>query len=235
MLDGQRALFQTVGWYRGSPLMTDHLTGSLWALINGHCVAGPSEGVVLPMRPIVHARWQEWSALHPKTLVVHGEGEPRDGHGAECWGPDHQRMGGERRPQGIGLTELMVGAELGEARRAYPLAAVHDQGGIVEDTLIDTPIVVVTRPGTWLCVVFVRAFEGAPVRLDWDRTADPPAQLVDLISGRLFDLWGRCLTDDRRGVRLPYVRSSLEKWRAWLTANPDTDLWQPDRSEATVS
>ena len=234
MLEGRRRLFQVNGWYNGSPLMTDDLTGSLWALPYGRCVAGPSEGVTLPMRPIVHARWREWAMMYPHALVVHGEGEPRDGHGAECEGPGHQ-MGAGEELRGIRWNELVVSVELGESRRGYLLAAAHEQGGIVEDTVDGRPIVVVTLPGTWLCVVFVSAVEGTPVHLQWDRTVDPPVHLVDRVSGKRFDLWGRCMTDEHRGVGLPYVRSSLKKWLAWADANPGADLSQPSSAQAAVS
>jgi hypothetical protein len=230
MLEGRRAWFQNNGRYQGAAAMTDDLTGSLWVLSHGRCVAGPSQGVALSMRPIVHARWREWALMHPEALVVHGEGEPRDGHGAECWGPDHQK-GGLRRWSGISWDELVVGVELGESRRAYLLAAVHDQGGIVEDTLDGRAIIVVTLPGTWLCLVFIAEVDGTPVHLSWDRTADSPTHLVDRTSGCRFDLWGRCVAGEHRGARLPYVRSSLEKWRGWAGGHPDADLWPPGRAQ----
>lgn len=233
-LGGRRGSFQVNGWYNGSPLMTDDLTGSLWVLPYGRCVAGPSEGVTLPMRPIVHAPWREWAMMYPQALVVHGEGEPRDGHGAEFWGPGH-RLGGRQQLRGIGVNELVVSVELGETRRAYLLADVHEQGGIVEDTVDGCPLVVVTLPGTWLCVVFVSAVDGTPVHLGWDPIENPPTHLIDRTSGWRFDLWGRCLTDEHGGVGLPYVRSSLKKWFSWATANPDADSWPSGRAQATVS
>ena len=235
MLGGRRAWFQNNGWYRSSPLMTDELTGSLWALPSARCLAGPSQGEVLPMMaPIVHARWREWAVMHPETHVVHGEGEPRDGHGAEFWGPAHQ-MGLPKAPRGLASTELVVGVELGESRRAYLFSAVHDQGGIIEDTLDGRPIVVVTLPGTWLCVVFVSALDGTAVHLRWDGTQDPPTHLLDETNGWRFDLWGRCLTDEDSELRLPYVRSSLEKWRSWAMDNPDAPLWPSDHARSTLS
>jgi hypothetical protein len=232
-LEGRPTWFQMNGWYNHSPLMTDGLTGGLWALIHGRCVAGPLRGTALPMRPIVHARWRQWAAMYPQTLVAHGEGEPRDGHGAEMWGPGHQL--GRAEIRGIGSNELVVGVELGESRRAYLLTALHDQGGIIEDVLDGRPIVVVTLPGTWVCVTFVPELDGTRVRLQWDRQEDPSTHLVDRTSGWRFDLWGRCLTDEHRDVGLPYVRSSLKKWGRWVMVNPDAELWQGGRAPATIS
>jgi hypothetical protein len=225
MIGGRRAWFQNNGWYRLGALMTDDLTGSLWSMAHARCVAGPLEGTTLLQRPIVHARWREWATMYPQTLVVDGEGEPRDrddGHGKHAWAPDHfgaRRAGMQTR--GIDSAELVVSVELEKSDRAYLLADIHAQGGIVEDTVDGRPIVVVTLPGTWLCVVFTPEVAGTRVHLEWDRTDDPPIQLVDRNTGGRFDLWGRCVTDGQRDVHLPYVRSTLEKWHAWATAHPD--------------
>jgi hypothetical protein len=234
VLDGRRGRFQLNGWYRGSPLMTDDLTGSVWAVINGRCLAGPSEGAALPMRPIVHAPWRDWASMYPDGLVVHGEDEPRDGHGADCWGPGHERDDGHP-VRGIDGGELVVGVDLGQTRRAYHLAAIHRAGGIVEDSLDGRPIVVVAVPGTWLCAVFVPALNGTPVDLVWDRAEDPPTHLVDDARGWRFDLFGRCVTGEHRGVQLPYVRSSLKKWRRWLMTYPDADLRAPGHAPPAIS
>jgi hypothetical protein len=236
LIDGRRAWFQNNGWYPLGALMTDDLTGSLWLMAHGRCVAGPHQGMALPMRPIVHARWREWATMCPQTLVVDGEGEPRDGHGAHCWAPDHPGgKGGNSLMRGIGRAELVASIELGESRRGYLLDTVHDLGGIVEDTVDGCPIVVVTLPGTWLCVAFVAEAEGAPVELCWDRTEDPPIHLIDQRSGWRFDLWGRCVTEGHRELRLPYVRSTLVKWRAWAGSNRNSELSRPGVARATIS
>jgi hypothetical protein len=239
VIDGRQAWFQNNGWYDIGALMGDDLTGSLWEMAHARCVAGPLQGTELPKRPIVHARWREWATMYPETLVVHGEGEQRDredGHGAHCWAPDHPGgRGGNALLRGIGRAELVVSVELGERRRAYLLAAVHDEGGIVEDTFDGRPIVVVTLPGTWLCVVFIREVEGRPVQLRWDRTEEPPTHLIDQIRGWRFDLWGRCVTDGHRDVQLAYVRSTLEKWRSWAGANPDLEPSSPRVDATNVS
>ncbi len=87
VLADHRFRFQTSGSYQSSPLMTDDLTGGLWALVNGRRLTGPELGVrQLPMRPILHFPWKEWRALYPDTLVVHGPDEPRDGHGSSFYG-----------------------------------------------------------------------------------------------------------------------------------------------------
>ena len=223
--EGQRMRFQTTGWYQGSPLMTDEATGSLWALINGTPLAGPAASWArLPMRPTVHATWAQWRTMYPDTLVVHGEGEPRDGHGAEMPSPDHT-MALPVSDTRLAPDELLVGVEADQGKRAYPLAALHAEGGIAEDVLGDRPIVVAALPGAWLAVSFDRRLEGRLVELQWDGGEGGPPELIDLTNGSRFDLWGTCVAGADAGKRLDYVRSSLKKWQAWVASAPEPELW----------
>ncbi len=123
---------------------------------------------------------------------------------------------------------LIVGVELGESRRAYPLGALHAEGGIAEDVLGDHPIVVVTRPGSWLALAFAGERETGRVKLRWEDGADDrPPVLVDLVGGGRFTLWGESLSEHPDTASLRYVRSTLKKWGNWAIAHPQPDLWMP--------
>ena len=222
---GRRLSFQNNGWYRGSPLMTDDATGSLWAMINATPLAGPAmEWGQLPMRPIVHFPWAQWRAMYPESLVVHGEGEPRDGHGADFYGP-HHAMTLEIEDTRLASDALIVAVEVGAHQRAYPLSVLHAAGGIAEDVLGSKPIAVVTHPDSWLALTFERELDGAPIRLRWDGGGDQSQPLVDRATGSRFTLWGECVDGEYAGFRLRYVRSSLKKWGHWQVTHPDGDVW----------
>jgi hypothetical protein len=232
VVEGRRLWFHKKGLYGGTPMITDDATGSLWRMVNTEPLLGPALEIGrLPKRPIVHTRWGEWRAMYPDTWVVHGEGEPRDGHGSECESPEHGAGAGPlskafaEKDLRLEQTELVVGVELGGVSRAYPLAAVHAAGGIVTDTIAGRPIVVVTRPGTWLAVTFERDADQALVDLSWDEAEDPPAHLVDESSGSRFDLWGACTSGPLEATRLRYVTSSLRRWSIWTLTNPGCELW----------
>jgi hypothetical protein len=226
LVGGRRFRFRITGWYRGSPLMVDDATGSLWALINAQPLQGPALEIgPLPKRPIVHATWQEWRTMYPETYVVHGEGEPRDGHGSEYFSPDHEDGMPHAIDRGLTLLDLVAGVELGASARAYSLTAVHARGGIVEDIVSGRPIVVASLPGSWLVVAFERELAGGLVELHWDRSQDPPTHFVDAVSGSRFDLWGVCVAGEHEGGALPYVPSTLKKWGVWTATYPDTEVW----------
>jgi hypothetical protein len=228
VIDDRRFHFRCTGWYREAPLMMDDATGSYWSLPNGVPFEGPAASIGrLPMRPIVHATWQQWSGTYPETLVVHGEGEPRDGHGSIAPSPDHQHFAGQGTADPrLPASDLVVGLERAGRRRAYPLAAVHAAGGVIDDVLGGTPIVVTAMPGSWVTVSFERELEGISVSLRWEDVAAQSPHLVDESSGSRFDLWGRCVGGPLEGLTLAYIPSALRKWLAWVVESPDYDLWQ---------
>ena len=231
VVGGRRFHFRVTGWYRGSPLMVDDDTGSLWALVNARPLQGEATAIGrLPKRPIVHATWGEWRRMYPETRVVHGVGEPRDGHGAKHSAPDHANSSIKTRDPRLRPLDLVVGVEPDTGRRAYPLASLHAAGGIVEDTLGGTPIVVVTRPGSWLAVAFEAQLDGNPVELAWDDEQNGQPLLLDRRTGSRFDLWGLGVAGTWQGRRLPYVPSALKKWAVWAGTYPGTELWQPASS-----
>jgi hypothetical protein len=231
VVGGKLHRFRFHGVYAGTPMIVDDASGSLWWMVNTQPLHGPAlELGRLPRRPIVHSRWDEWRTTFPETWVVHGEGEPRHGHGSEYDSPDHQERWGSREGTATGdvrrdALELVVGVEVGSSSRAYPLAEVHAAGGIVVDTLGGRPIAVVARRGSWLGIAFERELGGKPIELRWNDEA--PAALVDARTGSRFDLFGVCVAGAFEGARLAYVLSTLKKWDVWAITNPDSEIWTP--------
>jgi hypothetical protein len=231
IVSGHRYRFRVTGWYRSSPLMMDDVTGSLWSLVNAQPLQGPALAAGrLPKRPIVHATWAQWRAMYGDTWVVHGEGEPRTGHGAECFSPEHEVKRTKYEDTRVAARDLVVGVEIDGSTCAYPLDALHAEGGIVEDVLAGRPIVVVGLPGTWMAVSFERELEGVPLELSWDESEEPRRHLVDAASGSRFDLWGLCVDGPHAGQSLSYVPSALKKWMVWAIVNPGSRVWGLDAS-----
>ena len=177
--------------------------------------------------------------LHPETWVVDGEGEPRDGHGAKNSSPDQgpQRFRESRlhsEDPRLDATTLVLGVERDGRQRAYRLSAVHDAGGIVDDTIDDCPIVVVARPGWWLALAFERAPAGQRLEFDWSEpsAADSPPRLVDRGTGSRWDLWGCCVEGPLLGERLTILTCAVRRWSGWTSTNPGSELWGAATSSA---
>jgi hypothetical protein len=117
--------------------------------------------------------------------------------------------------------DLVLGVEVGSDARAYPLLLLHREGPVVYDTLGGRTVVVLARPGSWLCAAFEPTAAGRRVQL---RAGAASMTLEDVETGTAFDLTGTAVSGPLAGHRLPFVVSGLEKWGAWAASHPTTDI-----------
>jgi hypothetical protein len=227
IVDGKRLGFRVEAVYNGAIVLIDYESGSLWAALTGHAITGAYIGTRLERRPVVQCRWDEWKAMHPKTLVLDGIGEKRTGHGSLFRTPDEQRKNpfvarvrnlDDRMPE----QELVLGVVVGEDTRAYPLHALQDAGGVANDVLGGVPVLAAARPGTWLSAAFRREVRGSQPDFELDGE-----RLVDTATHSRWDFFGRCESGPCEGERLVFVPSGVEKWFAWAASHPGTDIWAP--------
>ncbi|HET9405571.1 MAG TPA: DUF3179 domain-containing (seleno)protein, partial [Burkholderiales bacterium] len=159
VIDGRRRLFRLEGIYNGTIMPTDDETGSLWTGFTGESFEGPLKGTVMPRLPLVQCTWEEWSGLHPDTLVADGEGEPRDGHGEGHTPGSPALFPGMRGllsnvDQRLHHYELVLGVFAGGAARCYPLSALALHGPALNDALGGEEIAVFCLPGSWIAIAY---------------------------------------------------------------------------------
>ncbi len=230
VLDGRHLTFHVEGKYRATHILIDEQTGSLWAPISGEALYGPRRGARLHRLPLYQCTWQEWKTLHAETRVPDGAGESRDGHGANCPTPENQVM-----PPFVGQTrllvddrlddlELVLGVEADGHARAYPLAWLHRLGPVLNDTLGETEVVILTKPGSWLSVAFARRLDD---RVLVFHPTDDPTHVADVETGSRWNLTGTAVAGPLTGRALRFVPSGLEKWYAWSSSHPTTEIHQP--------
>jgi hypothetical protein len=228
-LDGSRLTFHVEGKYNATHILADAETGSLWTPIGGAAVHGPRRGARLRRLPLYQGTWCEWTAVRPATLVLDGTGESRTGHGSEHSSPlvgstpgfaDRTRA---RRDPRLPDVELVLGVEAGGRARAYALARLHGAGSVLNDQLGGTPIVVFTKPGSWLSIAFERAVGGRTLVF---RALDEGMGLEDTETKSRWDITGRAISGPLAGQSLRFVPSGIEKWYAWAAGNPDTEVYE---------
>jgi hypothetical protein len=236
--DGTTFRFRVDGLYGGTPYVIDQQTGSLWTMVTMRPIKGPAVASgELVRRPVVHATWSEWVAMHPDTLIVDDPGEPEDGHGGDARFPGHSHFpvfAAERlapdddRLPGL---DLVLGIEVGDAKRAYPLEDLHAANGIVNDELGGRPVVVVTVPGTYLALAFDREVHGRALSFGWaeDKDEHGAPLLTDLETSSRWDLFGKAVAGELAGSQLAYVWGGLEKWFNWSNLAAGTSIWSGDR------
>jgi hypothetical protein len=214
------------GLYNGLFVMRDDQTGSVWTHYDGTVLTGALEntGIQLEMGQVIHTTWAEWTALHPETTVLDWYPEFADQYrenmqpGRSGLGPSLQKSvlnWDERLPE----NELVLGVNIGEQYRAYPLADFGDELMVVHDSLADEPLVVFIDHSTLTGLAFSPEVNGALVTL----TADSGTITDD--RGNIWDLSGEAISGPDIGAQLSFVTSFVTEWYGWAAYHPQTTIY----------
>jgi hypothetical protein len=136
--------------FRSNKLMYDRTTKSLWNQLTGEPVVGRLVGknLRLAVLPVVLASWSEWKREHPDTKVLDIEtghrrlyeiGVPYGGYFAS---PGTMFPVWQERPE-LPAKARVLALEIDGHAKAYPLEAIAQAGGVVNDTVAKRPLVVI--------------------------------------------------------------------------------------------
>ena len=227
VVGGQVLTFVWTGRYRGSILIRDHQTGSLWAPFTGECLEGEHQGVQLEPLPMVQCTWAEWLETCPNTYVPDGKGETRLGHGSgQSPGSLEESFIGDAALARGGVDDrlapntMVLGVDAGSSARAYPLELLSRGPRALEDSVGGEPIAVFSRAGTLLAAAFSRRVGDMLLGF----SARGP-DIVDRETGSSWSLLARATGGPLEGTRLNFVRSYVEEWYAWAASHPDTEIY----------
>jgi len=164
-VDGRELTFGVSGKLADDDLvMYDRETGSEWKQSAGECIAGPLTGRTLSVHPAGVLRWAAFTDAHPDGVVLQPPDLPseaasdtdepapvaydeepyREYFEREGFGLDAHR-GGEGRAwdrTDLDPKAVVLGIERGGEAVGYPAPRVRAAGGVVTDTVGDTPVVV---------------------------------------------------------------------------------------------
>lgn len=176
---GEETVFGVSGLlYKNDLVMYDQATESLWSQIEARAIDGPLTGDRLDLVPSTLTDWEEWKATHPDTTVLLPpprsftitDAPPRDYDRDPYGGYDTNRrigIGGSYDGPLHPKTQVL-GVVRGGVAKAYPLPAVLDAGGVVNDRVADTPVVVaVSRRDEGTLVGYERRVDGEPLTFAW--------------------------------------------------------------------
>lgn len=230
IVDGHYLSFQLCGLKNGSFEICDWETRSRWLPFSGEAYEGRLKGTRLEQLPFVYMTWKDWKAAHPASTVVLGSQELR------------ARRHGLRSPPGApGIARalertlhtlddrlepnaLVFGlVPEGEGRaKAYPLAWVHEKGGLVQDEIDGRPVLVIAR-GDLGGSAYLRRIGGHT--LDMALVSTEPFEMRDAASGALWAAVGtEVKSRSAGGQRLTPVRGYVTEWYEWVNNYPDTEV-----------
>jgi hypothetical protein len=232
-INGQMYSFGVSGklWANGL-IMYDHQTDSLWSHVAGQAITGPMQGAKVQMLPATHTDWGSWKRLHPETLVLDPLKSPhRRDYGVDPYevyyaSQDTGVIAPRSEDQRLNPKAFVIGLRLDGAVKAYPFTRLS-QAPVVNDTVANTPVVVVFQDRNATGLVFKRRVgEHVLTFVPAMSTAGEPLAMRDEQTGSLWSgLEGMALQGPLQGQRLTQVAATYAFWFAWKDYYPQTAVY----------
>lgn len=237
---GEVLTFGTSGNLRKSDLvMWDRQTETWWQQFGGEAIVGELTGTTLELLPSSLIAWEAFRDRHPTGDVLSREtGHDRPyGRNPYVGYDDVDRapflydgpVGDALRPM-----DRIVGVEVGDAARAYPLARLRDLR-VVNDELGGTPLVIFWTPGTASSLDDARIARGRDVgstaafdrrlgerTLTFDVADD--GRFRDVETGSTWTIFGEAVAGPLSGERLDAIPNHSIFWFVWSAFQPDGEF-----------
>lgn len=217
-------------WANGL-IMYDHQTDSLWSHVAGQAITGPMTGTKLHMLPATRTDWGTWKRLHPDTLVLDPLKSPHrrdysvDPYEGYYYSRDTGVIATRREDQRLNPKAFVIGIRLDGAITAYPFTHLS-QEPVVNDTVANTPVVVVFQERSTTGVVFNRRLGDTTLTFaSVASRADKPLTMRDEQTGSLWSgVEGVALEGHLQGRRLEQIPATYAFWFAWKDYYPETTV-----------
>ncbi len=138
--------------FRSNKLMYDRATNTLWNQLTGEPVIGKLAASKLKLKalPVVLTSWGEWKRQHPETKVLDlNTGHERPYEIGATYGRYFASPGTMfpvwRRSRALPRKARIYAVQVNGIAKAYPLDALNQAGGVVNDSLGGQNLVVVYR------------------------------------------------------------------------------------------
>lgn len=243
-LNDKPILLDFYGLYNGVVTLCERETASVLLQVSGEFVTGDLLGGKLQPAPLLDTTWGEWKRLHPDTLVMSPDTpyskfyRPKDN--PEPRGYDrfprpyfNQSMtrGDKRLPpfdKVLGVALLPAGEAPAGAiplRRAYPVKALQEAGGALNDTLASRPIAVLFAPDTVTANAFSRMVDGKTLTFTAQKGDDGKVTFTDKETGTRWSIEGKGEEGPLAGKTLEHIENHLSQWYGWVAYFPETTIY----------
>lgn len=215
------------GWKKGVMVVRGR-DGTLWSALSGRAFEGPQKGKRLTRIPSMVTNWSHWLMLHPESTAY----DLFDGKTYPVAPLPTTRSSGAKKSMGtvdkrLDATAQVLGVEIGERRKAYPLEADVERACLT-DTFAGRTIAVFWYGPTQSAVAFETELDGRALTFYADEISPATAPFKDKETGSRWTLAGRAVDGPLRGSELEWVHGIQCRWYAWVAENPRTEVFQAD-------
>lgn len=176
----------------------------------------------MTMIPVPIMTWKEWKASYPDTMVLSPDTPFHDRYRPTRIGVFNAReaqFGDDR----LAANTLVVGVEVGEEFKGYPLDELSKAGGVVNDTLASQPIVVIYDKDSQTGLAYSRVAAGQ--NLEFYNAATQGFELRDRQTDSIWTRSGQAASGPLMGESLEFIPSFISEWYGWSGYHPDTALF----------
>ena len=223
MVDGRLLTFEVFGLQADVFTMIDRETGTVWTHFDGKAFEGPLDGARMGFVPLPQMTWAEWKKLHPETEVLspdtpfaHRYVPARIGR----FSRSEDRFGDDR----LESNALLVGVEIAGRFKGYPVEELLRAGGVVNDVLADSAILVVYDAAARAGLAYSSVVDGRVLRF-YNAARPDGFELRDRETESAWDGLGRAVAGPMAGAKLEFVPSFITEWYGWSEYHPETDLF----------
>jgi hypothetical protein len=230
-VDGRVLHFYLAGINNQNFIMRDKETGTWWQQVSGKAIHGPLKGRQLKRVFHVELSFVIWKVEKPEGRVLRPDEKLAAGNKYESadW---ETKVGKMRVVEGVDVDKrlaprtLVLGLDVGDKSKAYPLAALQKQSPIM-DMVGSTPIMLLLGEDKRSVRAFERTVDGR--RLEFFEEMVGPAacaSLLDAETGSTWNFEGKATSGPLAGKQLKQVFVLEDYWFDWRIYHPDTALYE---------
>lgn len=230
-LDGRTLHFLYAGSNNQNFVLRDAETGTWWQQVTGEAIIGPWKGKRLEPFTWSEVNFGIFRSEHPDGLVLRPDDGPIGRYPfARYRLPEAEQARGRPRPEWhrpdpeVALEEhdLVVGVQVGERAKAYPLDSLIAQNPI-QDRLGGVPLLIVVAADGKSARAFDRTVGGRVLNL-YAVGSGPPV-LLDEQTGSIWDFSGTAIDGELAGQRLRRIQTVRDYWFDWRRHHPNGSVY----------
>lgn len=217
--------------------MSDNQTHSMWQQATGVAFDGPMKGKRLAMVNFLLTTWGEWRKLHSDALALtpdpvflekgraffalnRGERSSPDARGGGRGNPPMNLGRPLRSDSRLPEREQVVGLEIGDAHKAYPIALLRQQS-VVNDQVGAMPVLLAHSSANNTTTAFSRKLRGRTLTFQ----AAESGALSDKETGSKWTMYGECTSGQLKGTKLEKLTALPSFWFSWAQFYPNTEVF----------
>ena len=205
--------------------MRDEETGSYWQQVTGRAISGPMKGAALELVGTDEVSFSVFRDENPTGSVLAPLGTYAGQYAKKDWETSMKRARTviSFSGSGIGDRELVFGAQIGNASRAYVASDVLEKQ-VVHDEIGDQPVVLFSGPDDRSVRAFISKVGDRKV--EFFREQKSGWALIDSETASKWDFRGCAVEGAAKGKCLESVGLLRDYWFDWRNYHPETTVFR---------